>query len=66
MSLRSRRHFSRDSAVPAAAGGPTDIIARIIGQKLSETWGQQFVVENIPAGAGNVAAGMAAKATPDG
>ena len=52
--------------VPAAAGGPTDIIARIIGQKLSETWGQQFVAENIPAGAGNVAAGMAAKATPDG
>jgi len=52
--------------VPAAAGGPTDIIARIIGQKLSETWGQQFVVENIPAGAGNVAAGMVAKAAPDG
>jgi len=52
--------------VPAAAGGPTDIIARIIGQKLSKTWGQQVVVENIPAGAGNVAAGMVAKAAPDG
>src|SRR5262249_21050404 len=52
--------------VPAAAGGPTDIIARIIGQKLSETWGQQFVVENIPAGAGNVAAGMVANTAPDG
>jgi tripartite-type tricarboxylate transporter receptor subunit TctC len=52
--------------VPAAPGGPTDIIARIIGQKLSETWGQQFIVENIPAGAGNVAAGMVAKAAPDG
>jgi tripartite-type tricarboxylate transporter receptor subunit TctC len=52
--------------VPAAAGGPTDIMARIIGQKLSETWDRQFIVENIPTGAGNVAAGMVAKATPDG
>ena len=52
--------------VPAAAGGPTDIMARIIGQKLSETWDRQFIVENIPTGAGNVAAGMVAKAAPDG
>jgi tripartite-type tricarboxylate transporter receptor subunit TctC len=52
--------------VPAAAGGPSDIMGRIIGQKLSQTWGQQFIVENIPTGAGNVAAGMVAKAAPDG
>jgi tripartite-type tricarboxylate transporter receptor subunit TctC len=52
--------------VSAAAGGPSDIIARIIGQKLSEAWGQQFIVENIPTGAGNVAVGMVAKASPDG
>jgi tripartite-type tricarboxylate transporter receptor subunit TctC len=52
--------------VPAAAGGPSDIMARLIGQKLGETWGQQFIVENMPTGAGNVAAGMVAKAAPDG
>jgi len=52
--------------VPAAAGGPSDLIGRLIGQKLSEAWGQQFIVENIPTGAGNVAVGMVAKAQPDG
>jgi tripartite-type tricarboxylate transporter receptor subunit TctC len=52
--------------VSAAAGGPSDVIGRMIAQKLSESFGQQFYVENIPAGAGNVAVGMAAKAAPDG
>jgi tripartite-type tricarboxylate transporter receptor subunit TctC len=52
--------------VPAAPGGPSDLIARLIAQKLSETWGQRFVVENIPTGAGNVGVGMVAKAPPDG
>jgi tripartite-type tricarboxylate transporter receptor subunit TctC len=52
--------------VPAAAGGPSDIMARIIAQKLSEAWGQQFIVENMPTGAGNVAVGMVAKSPPDG
>jgi tripartite-type tricarboxylate transporter receptor subunit TctC len=52
--------------VPAAPGGPSDIMARILAQKMSETWGQQFIIENIPSGAGNVALGMAAKAAPDG
>jgi len=52
--------------VPAAAGGPSDLIGRLIGQKLSEAWGQQFIVENIPTGAGNVGVGMVAKAAPDG
>jgi tripartite-type tricarboxylate transporter receptor subunit TctC len=52
--------------VPAAAGGPSDLIGRLIAQRLSEAWGQQFVVENIPTGAGNVAVGMAAKSPPDG
>jgi tripartite-type tricarboxylate transporter receptor subunit TctC len=52
--------------VPAAAGGPSDIMARIIAQKLSEAWGQQFIVENIPTGAGNVGVGMVAKSPPDG
>jgi tripartite-type tricarboxylate transporter receptor subunit TctC len=52
--------------VSAAAGGPSDIMARIIGQKLSEAWGQQFIVENMPTGAGNVAVNMVAKSPPDG
>jgi tripartite-type tricarboxylate transporter receptor subunit TctC len=52
--------------VPAAAGGPSDVIGRILAQKLSERLGQQFYVENVPAAAGNVGIGMAAKAAPDG
>jgi len=52
--------------VSAAAGGPSDVIGRIVAQKLSERLGQQFYVENIPAGAGNLAVGMVAKAAPDG
>jgi tripartite-type tricarboxylate transporter receptor subunit TctC len=52
--------------VNAAAGGPSDTMGRILAQKMSETWGQQFIVENIPQGAGNVALGIVAKAAPDG
>ena len=52
--------------VTAAAGGPSDIMARIIAQKLSEAWGQQFIVENMPTGAGNVGVALVAKAPPDG
>jgi tripartite-type tricarboxylate transporter receptor subunit TctC len=52
--------------VPAAAGGPSDVITRLIAQKLSEAWGNPFIVENLPTGAGNVATGLAAKAPPDG
>ncbi|HEY2226375.1 MAG TPA: tripartite tricarboxylate transporter substrate binding protein [Xanthobacteraceae bacterium] len=52
--------------VSAAAGGPSDVIGRIVAQKLGERFGQQFYVENIPIGAGNVAVGMVAKAAPDG
>jgi tripartite-type tricarboxylate transporter receptor subunit TctC len=52
--------------VPYPAGGPNDTVARIITQKLSERWGQPFVIENIPTGAGNVGTTLAAKAPPDG
>jgi tripartite-type tricarboxylate transporter receptor subunit TctC len=52
--------------VPSAAGGPVDVIARLIAQKLSERWGQPIHIENIPAGAGNVGIAAAAKAAPDG
>jgi tripartite-type tricarboxylate transporter receptor subunit TctC len=52
--------------VSAAAGGPADVVGRVVAQKLGERLGRQFYVENVPAGAGNVAVGMVAKAVPDG
>ena len=48
------------------AGGPTDVIARIVSQKLSDSLGQQFYVENMGGAGGNIAAGQVARATPDG
>lgn len=48
------------------AGGPTDIIARIVAQKLSESLGQQFYVENLPGAGSNIASGQVARAAPDG
>ena len=52
--------------VPFAAGGPTDVIARVVAQKLSEAWGQQVVTENMPGAGGNTGVALAAKAPPDG
>jgi tripartite-type tricarboxylate transporter receptor subunit TctC len=52
--------------VPFAAAGPTDVIARILAQKLSENLGQQFYVENVPGGGGNTGTAQAAKASADG
>jgi tripartite-type tricarboxylate transporter receptor subunit TctC len=49
-----------------AAGGPTDVIARIVAQKLSESLGQQFYVENVGGAGSNTASGQVAKAAPDG
>lgn len=48
------------------AGGPTDVIARMMSQKLSNALGQQFFVENIGGAGGNTASGQVARATPDG
>jgi tripartite-type tricarboxylate transporter receptor subunit TctC len=48
------------------AGGPTDVIARLVAQKLSDSLGQQFFVENLSGAGGNIAAGQVARATPDG
>src|SRR2546423_13128322 len=47
-------------------GGPSDILARALGQKLGERWSQQGVIENRPGAVGNVAAEAVAKRTPDG
>ena len=52
--------------VTAAAGGVTDIVARAIGQRLSEKWGQQIIIENKGGGAHVVGAAQVATATPDG
>src|SRR5205809_2962345 len=52
--------------VPFAAGGPTDVIARIVAQKLSEAWGQQVYTENMPGAGGNTGVAMAARAPADG
>ena len=52
--------------VPFAPGGPADVLARVIGQELSEALGQPFVVENKVGAAGNIGVEQIAKATPDG
>jgi tripartite-type tricarboxylate transporter receptor subunit TctC len=52
--------------VPFAAGGPTDAIARAIGQKLTETWNQPVVIDNRPGAGGNIGTEIAAKSVADG
>jgi tripartite-type tricarboxylate transporter receptor subunit TctC len=52
--------------VPFAPGGSSDIVARLIGQKLTELWGQQFVIDNRPGAGGALGAETVAKAAPDG
>ena len=52
--------------VPFAPAGPTDVTARLIAQKLTESLGKQFIIENQPSAGGNLGMGNAAKAAPDG
>lgn len=52
--------------VPFAAGGSTDVVARIIGQKMSDDLGQQVIVENVAGAGGNLGADRVARAEPDG
>jgi tripartite-type tricarboxylate transporter receptor subunit TctC len=47
-------------------GGPTDLIARIVSQKLSESWGQQVIVDNRPGASGMIGAELTVRAAPDG
>ena len=53
-------------AVPAPAGSSLDIIARLLGERLKERWGQPVVVENKPGAGGMLGTDVAAKAAPDG
>ncbi|HEU0071001.1 MAG TPA: tripartite tricarboxylate transporter substrate-binding protein [Alphaproteobacteria bacterium] len=52
--------------VPFAAGGPTDVIARIVGEHMSKTLGQQIVIENVAGAGGTTGTTRAAHAAPDG
>jgi tripartite-type tricarboxylate transporter receptor subunit TctC len=52
--------------VPFAAGGPTDIIARLVGESMSKTLGQQVVIENVAGAGGTTGITRASKAAPDG
>lgn len=52
--------------VPYAPGGATDATARLLGNRLSEMWGQQVIVDNRPGGSGIIALELAANANPDG
>src|SRR5215831_11283538 len=52
--------------VPAAPGGTNDILARLMGQWLSQRLGQQFVIENRPGGGSNIGTEAAVNANPDG
>ncbi|HEY6983090.1 tripartite tricarboxylate transporter substrate-binding protein [Reyranella sp.] len=52
--------------VPFAAGGPTDLMARIVGEHMARELGQQFVIDNATGAAGTIAVGKVARAVPDG
>jgi tripartite-type tricarboxylate transporter receptor subunit TctC len=52
--------------VPFSPGGATDIVTRIVAQKLSETWGHQVVVDNRAGASGNIGGELAVKSPPDG
>jgi tripartite-type tricarboxylate transporter receptor subunit TctC len=52
--------------LPFAAGGPTDVVGRVVADRLSSLLGQRFVVENRPGGGGNIAVSAMKQAAPDG
>ncbi len=52
--------------VPFSAGGPTDILARMMAQKLTDVWGQSVVIDNRPGGGGVIGGQLAASSPPDG
>src|SRR5262245_40932802 len=62
----SIRTSASPSSFPFGAGGSNDILARAIGQKLSENWRVPVIVENVAGASGSLGAARAAKAEPDG
>ena len=52
--------------VPNPAGGPPDVLARLLANELSEKLGKQFIIENRGGGSGNIGSAAVAKAAPDG
>jgi tripartite-type tricarboxylate transporter receptor subunit TctC len=52
--------------VPFPPGGSTDLVARVVGQKMSDSWGRQVVIDNRPGANGMIGSDIVAKATPDG
>ncbi len=52
--------------VPFAAGGPADVIARVLAERMRLSLGQPVVIENVAGAAGTIATGRVARATPDG
>src|SRR2546422_9991425 len=52
--------------VPFAVGGPTDTIARIMGERMGKTLGQQIIVENVTGAGGSIAVNKLARSAPDG
>lgn len=52
--------------VPYGPGGPTDTMARVVGQQLSEHWGRAIVIDNRPGATGNIGTALVARATADG
>jgi tripartite-type tricarboxylate transporter receptor subunit TctC len=52
--------------VPFAAGGPVDVVARLLAQRLSDKLGQPFIIENLPGAGGNIGMSNVARSTPDG
>jgi tripartite-type tricarboxylate transporter receptor subunit TctC len=52
--------------VPFPPGGSTDLVARVVGQKLADSWGQQVVIDNRPGANGMIGAEIVARAAPDG
>lgn len=52
--------------VPFAAGGPTDVMARIVGERMGRELGQQIIIDNVAGAAGTIAMGKLARSAPDG
>jgi len=57
---------SMSMVIPFTAGGPTDVLGRIVGQRMGQTLGQQIIIENVTGAGGTLGAARVARAAPDG